>query len=164
MRSPDPCPFTQPVAYSARSRLCAALLLLCFAGLLGVPQTGCLQDNYVCGTKISSCSLHQADCEASSTCEWRLGCSFPCPQGLSRDECIQRTGCFWTDTGFCNGDACRRPGTIETIDTEADCSAMAGCNWQPSCWGKPNTECDTRLLEAECRARNCTWVLSGPAL
>jgi len=147
---------------AARASLATAGFLL-LSGLFSGAQVGCLlADQYQCGGKNSSgdCSYFTqlADCQTHPACEWRVGCASGCNRARTDAECSQHLSCgIIGENRTCFGYGCRLPPYNSAVMTAEECATTTDCNWEPSCWDAPNTECDYKLDEAECARRNCRW-------
>ena len=148
----------------------AGVGLVLLTGLFSSTQAGCLSpDQYLCGVKKSNNQCwsftQQADCQTHPICEWRVGCASGCQRATTNLECSQHIGC---EVGGaperCFRSGCRLPTNGREIMTEAECSVMQDCNWEPSCWDAANTDCDISLSQTECERRNCIWQKQDSSL
>jgi len=96
-------------------------------------------------------------------CEWRVGCASGCNHAKSGAECALHIDCAVV-SGTCFGSGCRLPPYNSEVMTAEECATTTDCNWEPSCWDAPNTDCDYKLDETECARRNCRWLLHVPSL
>ena len=148
-------PRAQPVARRFAS-IATAAVLLGLSGIFSGTQMSCVLGGYVCKGKdtTKTCASHTPEaCQMDSACEWRVGCISGCQRAATMTECAA-LDCAVTD-GHCYGGGCMN-AIGAYITTEQECSATA-CNWEPSCWDAPNSECSPSLDEAECTRRNCEW-------
>jgi hypothetical protein len=152
----------------ARISLAGAVLVL-LSGLFSSIQVGCLlPETYVCGTKNSfdQCfSFTQlTDCQMHPICEWRVGCASGCRHATTDLECAQHHGCSVIGSPHrCFSYGCALTTGIDAT-SEEECSKTTDCNWEPSCWDAPNTDCDVKLDETECKRRNCVWKKEDSSL
>jgi len=142
----------------ARVTFAGALFVL-LSGLFSGAQVGCLlPETYVCGNKNSYdycwSFTQQADCQTHPICEWRVGCASGCRRATNDAECSQHLFCEVVGVPQrCFRNGCQDTSNGGYIMTEAQCTAAKDCNWEPSCWDAPNTDCDVKLC--------CPW--RGPA-
>ena len=135
--------------------IAAVAALLGLSGIFSSTQVSCVLDHYSCQGKdtTKTCASHTPEaCQMDSACEWRVGCASPCQHATTPAECL--AGCAVVQ-GRCYGSGCTIAGAY--IKTEEECSATGVCNWEPSCWDAPNSECSPSLDETECTRRNCEW-------
>ena len=152
----------QPVARRFAS-IATATVLLGLSGIFSGTQVACVLDHYSCQGKdtTKTCASHTPEaCQMDSACEWRVGCASACQHATTIAECSAIGSCGVVQAR-CYGAGCTIAGAY--IKSEQECSATA-CNWEPSCWDAPNSECSPSLDEAECTRRNCEWKREDASL
>jgi hypothetical protein len=137
----------------------AGVTLAFLCGLFSSTQVGC-EGAFYCGAKAFTCDNipGQSACENNSACEWRVGCASGCRRAQTVQECAQHLACATSAATVCSGFGCVESDGGGPILTETECAAKSDCNWEPSCWDKAGTECNSGLDETECKRRNCAWL------